>query len=59
MTNKAVFDRHINIRYVNIFCTHEVKHNGDMGMGHLWLKLVGWLKGRFVGVLCQSELLFS
>ena len=21
------------------FHTHKVKHNGDMGMGHLWLKI--------------------
>ena len=62
MTNRAVFDRHVKVRYVDIFCTHikcEVKHNGEMGMGHLWLKLVGRLKGRCVGLLCQSELLFS
>ena len=35
------------------FCIHikcEVKHNGDMGMEHLWFK--------WVGHLWQSELLF-
>ena len=34
--------RHIDAHYVKI-CTHmkyEVKHNGDMGMGHLWC--IGW-----------------
>ena len=39
---------HINVNYVETFCTHlkcEVKHNG---MGHLWLKWVGHLLLKWV-----------
>ena len=36
--------QHINVHCVKNFCTHmkcEVKHNGDMGMGHLCLIMGG------------------
>ena len=40
----------------------EVKHHGDMGMGHLCLIMGGafrvWLWLKWVGQLCQSKLLF-
>ena len=63
---------HINVHHVKICTQCEVKHNGDMGMGHLWLIWVGnlWLNGwgiydlrvwlwlKWVGQLWQSKLLF-
>ena len=27
---------HIDVHHVKTLHTHEVKHNGDMGMEHLW-----------------------
>ena len=49
---------HIDIHHVKNFFTHmkcEVKHNGDMGMGHLWLIMGGafrvWLWLKWVGQL--------
>ena len=52
---------HINVHHVKYFWTHmkcEVKHNGDMGMGCLWLKMGGALWLKWVGQLWQSKMLF-